>query len=178
MLEGQAECRQPGTVPQANFLTETDGQLITRDLHVLSRTGTLTVDVFGFDGSTRLTDVQVRVNDVANGYAFLGYLGAAEANGRYVFEAISHSPAGMQVLVQTPNGAASAEAVDSVQRGSRSPHVSAPVQLLLTGGDGSLLTAAYPSARYFPSLAMHGLALCAWHQKLPKAGGITQLSLA
>lgn len=41
--------------------------------------------------------------------------------------------------------------------------------LLLTGGDGSLLTAAYPSARYFPSLAMHGLALCAWHQNGERA---------
>lgn len=36
--------------------------------------------------------------------------------------------------------------------------------VILTGGDGGLLTEMFPEARYFPSLAMHGLALCAWHQ--------------
>jgi type III pantothenate kinase len=36
--------------------------------------------------------------------------------------------------------------------------------LVLTGGDGGLLTEMFPEARYFPSLAMHGLALCARHQ--------------
>lgn len=36
--------------------------------------------------------------------------------------------------------------------------------VILTGGDGGLLMEMFPEARYFPSLAMHGLALCAWHQ--------------
>ncbi len=41
--------------------------------------------------------------------------------------------------------------------------------VILTGGDGGLLTELFPEARYFPSLAMHGLALCAWHRDEERA---------
>lgn len=44
--------------------------------------------------------------------------------------------------------------------------------VVVTGGDGSLLSEMFPEARYFPSLAMHGLALCAWHHAAGTAGHV------
>ena len=130
----------PGPIPEVGFWLENDGDVITRDLYVQSRTGRLIVDVFGFDGSLRLRDASVTVTDIDNGDALLGvgYQAGDDDVGQYVFDPISHSSGGMRVVARTASGDATVETVASF------PAVGAgqTMTVLPESGDQSVLSRA------------------------------------
>ena len=94
-----------------------------RNLHMLTRSGSLTVNVFAADGTTPIEDATVRVRDIANGVdvavAWLAERAGRERAGSMPSRQLSHASAGMRVsaLVYVGGAEVTAEAVASFDPG-------------------------------------------------------------
>ena len=89
-----------GSTPLAYFYVQGEGATIQRDVHYLTRGGTLTVDVFAADGTTRLGDVEVDVYDRGT-EQLIAALGGANVGGaapQFRFDNLLHSSAGLRVV--------------------------------------------------------------------------------
>ena len=89
-----------GPTPMTYFSVQGEGATIQQDVHYLTRGGTLTVDVFAADGTTRLADVEVDVYDRGTGQ-MIGALGGANVaapDPQYRFGALLHSSAGLRIV--------------------------------------------------------------------------------
>jgi type III pantothenate kinase len=98
--------------------------------------------------------------------ALLPWLGPEELRGDAPVAIGRNTRAAMQSGLRWGFAGAVRELVQRMTAETGSAH---SPRLVLTGGDGGLLTEMFPEARYFPSLAMHGLALCAWHRDEERA---------
>ncbi len=85
-----------GEVTPDVFEAIAPGEVVLRDLHQLTRSGTLTVSVTGADG-TPIDAAWVSVVDIGNGVQVAQATGAT--NGQYVLTGVRHAAPGMQVVV-------------------------------------------------------------------------------
>ncbi len=81
----------PLNMPQAVMA----GQVVERDLHLLTRSGTLTVAVTAADGVTPIDEATISVADVGNGVEVARTSGGT--NGQYVLTGVQHASPGMRI---------------------------------------------------------------------------------